>query len=107
LRVPQSVTETPREPDAPVARSHDGSSGVFFINRATGSAIASLLVVLLIGIAYVGSTLFTRDHQFKHVKDQQKQMRRELDQMNAKNQRLERRMVELATHVENLEESGD
>lgn len=107
LRVPQTVTEADREPEAPETRNHESSSGVFFVNHTTGAAVAGLLVFLLIGIAYIGSAFFTREHQFEHVREQQKQMRQELDQMKTKHQKYERSMVELATQVENMEESGD
>jgi len=107
MRVPQGTTEVPREPDAPVPRNHNGSSGVFFVNRTAGTAIAGLLISLLIGIAYIGSAFFTREHQFEHVKEEQKQMRQELDEVKADSQKFERRMMELAIQVENLEENSD
>ena len=107
LRVPQGATEASREPGAPVPRNHSGSSGLFFVNRTAGTVISGLLIFLLIGIAYIGSAFLTREHQFEHVKEQQKQIRQELDKVKADNQKFERRMMELAIQVENLEENSD
>jgi hypothetical protein len=105
--VPKNALSAPRHADAPTPRSHEGSSGVFFVNRATGTAIAGLLIFLLGGIAYVGSTFFTREHQLDHVIDEQKKMRHDLDTLKMENQTFERRMVELSTQLENMEDAGD
>ena len=108
-RIPEGTVAAPRkkpEPDSLVPRPHEGSSGVMFVNKTTGAAIASLLVLLLVGITYVGSTFFTRELQFDHLRDQQRQMQRELENLRTKNQELERRMVQVATHVENMEDAG-
>jgi hypothetical protein len=106
-RVPQGTVQAPRQADAPQPRPHESSSGVVFVNKATGSIIAGLFVLVLVGVAYMGSTFFTREHQFEHYKNQQHQMKRDIEHLKSKNLQYERRMVELETQVENMQDAND
>jgi len=91
-------------PETSAQHSRVFSSGAYFISRLTGNVIATLLVAMLIFLAYVISTFVTREHQIKHYKKEQKQLRREMDELKDKNLLFERRMVELETELENMEE---
>jgi len=77
---PEAVLEAPREPDSPAARSHD-SSGVLFVNRFAGWAIACLLVALLVGVVYMALTFVTRAHQIEHLQEQLKETNRHLERV--------------------------
>lgn len=96
------------DPGASVSRAQETSSGsVVFVNRSTGAGIASLLIFLVIGIAYVGTTFLTREHQIDRFREEQKQMQGELEKLKRKNRYFERRMVELSTQVENIEGNSE
>lgn len=100
----KDVPAAHREVDAVVPRNHDPSNSVVLVNRATGWTLAILFIALLISIAYVGTTFFTREHQIENMANHQRHMRSTLDTVKAKNQELERRIVELETQLENLED---
>jgi hypothetical protein len=72
--------------------------------KSTGWLVATLVISCLIGLVYVGAHFFTREHQVDHMRDQVKENRLVIDQLELKNQILERRIVELETRVENLQE---
>lgn len=99
----ETVTAVRRDPDAPVPRNREQSSGVVFVNKATGWAVASLLLSLLGGIAYVGTTFFTREAQIEHLESEVRDTSREVDVLRTRNQIFERRIVELETRIENME----
>jgi len=106
--VPKGGAQNPRDPDAPEpGKSRESSGGIVFVNKATGGVVASLLIFLVFGLAYVGSTFFTRELQFDHLREQQKQLGLDFEELLVKNQKLERHLVELATRVENLEDSHE
>jgi len=112
-KIPSGAVKAPRnaatqaENNTPRPRSHDRSSGVFIFSRSLTSVLVSVLILTLTGIAYLGSLFFTREHQLEHVRGLQKQMRTEMQELRTKNLELERRMVEIATTVENMQESND
>lgn len=99
----QVVSAVSRDPDAPRSRSRESSGGVVFVDKATGWAVASLLLTLLGGIAYVGTTFFTREAQIEHLENELRDAGREVDILRARDQMFERRIVELETRIENIE----
>lgn len=102
--VPAGTVSAPRrDPDAPVPRTRESSSGVVFVNRTTGWAVASLLLSMLGGIAYIGTTFFTREAQIDHLESELRDASRQVDVLRAQNQIFERRIVELETRIENME----
>lgn len=105
-RVPSAAAEAPRHPDAPASRSHEASSSLFLVGRTTSVLLGVLLVLLLFGIAYAGTTFFARERQYQNVKERQKEIEREQERSKAHRQALERRMVELETQLENIRERG-
>lgn len=101
---PDKAPPAPRHPDAPVARAHDSSGGVVFVNRFTGWTIAGLFVAILGAVAYLGVNFFTRAHQIEHALEELDETNRGLERTRGQVQQLERRQVELETDVENLQE---
>ncbi len=72
--------------------------------KSTGWLMATLVISCLSGLVYLGAHFFTREHQLDHMRDQIKQHRLVIDQLKLKNQLLERRLVEVETRVENIQE---
>lgn len=97
------VSARRRDADAPVPRARESSGGVVFVDKATGWAVATLLLSLLGGIAYVGTTFFTREAQIEHLGSELRDASREVDLLRTQNQILERRLVEMETRLENIE----
>jgi len=104
LRV--EVTQEADEESDP-GDSHVYPGGLLYISPRMGSLLASLFVFLLISTAYVASTFFTRERQFEHYKEQQKQMQLEIEQLQDENRKLEKRLVTLSTYVENMRETDE
>lgn len=106
--MPKDALEVPPRRSVDLeSRDYENSSGILFVNRTTGTLVALLLVFLLTAIAYVGSAFFTGEQQLERFKAQQKHLRQELTAIKAKNLALERRLVRLATQVENLKDADD
>ena len=103
-KVPSSAVEAPRHPDVPTPRGHEGSGNVLIVSRLTSGLLAILVATLLLGLAYVGTGIFAREHQFENFRDRQRHIELEQEQSRAHRRALERRMVELETALENLEE---
>jgi septal ring factor EnvC (AmiA/AmiB activator) len=73
------------------------------MKKTTGWLIAALVVSVLAVTAFIGSTIFTREHQFEHLQEQVRELNAKLDLVRDRNQAFERRLVELETRLENLE----
>lgn len=73
-----------------------------YVNRAMRWSLAVFFMALIVGVAYVGTTFFTREHKIERMENQQRNMRGVLDTVERKTQILERRIVELETQIENL-----
>ena len=101
-----SVTQEVDEEGGP-GNSQVYPGGLFYISPRMGSLLASLFVFLLTSTAYVASTFFTRERQFEHYKEQQKQMQLEIEQLQDENRNLEKRLVTLSTYIENMRETDD
>lgn len=74
------------------------------MRKSTGWLIAGAVVSVLAATAFVGSTIFTREHQFEHLQEQVRELDAELERVQLRDQVLERRLVELETKLERLEE---
>lgn len=83
------------------------SGGFLYISPRMGSLLASLFVFLLVSIAYIASTFFTRERQLEHYKEQQKQMQLEIEQLQDDNRKIEERLVTLSTYLENMRETEE
>jgi hypothetical protein len=77
------------------------------VRKTTGWLGAGLIVTILISAAYLASTVLTREHQLRHVQDQIKETSLDLEEVRARNRKLERRMVELETAVELMGKSEE
>lgn len=95
---------TAREPDAPVSRQREASAGVFFVDRTAGWLAAVLLLSLLVGVAYVGTSFFTREMQFDRLREDVHHLNEGLDELEEQQLQLERRLVQLETEAENRRE---
>lgn len=112
-KITQPVTRVPPEsvPDPDPAFLQEVNTAVqkldkdrLVLRKSTGWLVASLVITSLGGLAYAGSTFFTREHQLDHLRMQLKDTRETVEVLHHKNQKLERRIVELETQVENLQE---
>ena len=74
------------------------------MKKTTGWLIAGLVVLVLSVTVFIGSTIFTREHQFEHLQEQVRELDLELERTRAQDQILERRLVGFETRLENLED---
>jgi len=99
-------TEDPRFfEDVEAAVSAIDKKRVVF-SRTTGWLLAFLFVGVLAGVVWVGSAVFTKQHQFDHIRETVRQTEKEVEELRVKNQEFERRLVEQETQVENLKEKN-
>lgn len=75
------------------------------MDRKTGWSLAGLVIILLVGTVYVGSTFFRREHKVDHIETQNRQLQQSVEALELKTQMMERRIVELQTEVENLRDN--
>lgn len=92
--VQQVATETVKKLD----------KGRLVLRKTTGWLVATLVMAVLGGAAYLGSHFFTHEHQINHMQDQLRQARKEFEETRARQRTLERRLVELEQKFENSEE---
>lgn len=110
-RITRPVTRVPAEavPD-PVLLAEVGHAvqvldrDRIVLRRSTGWLIAGSIVTLLGIITFVGSLIFTRAHQFERLQKQVLQLEHDFELVKARNQSLERRLVEMETALENVKE---
>ena len=98
--MPANLPAAP-EKDAPIPRLKEASGGVVFVNRTAGWIVALLLLGLLAGVAYVGTSLFTRELQFDRLREEVRHLNTRIENLDAKQMELERRLVQLETEAEN------
>lgn len=112
-KITQPVTRVPPEsvpdPDPQLMREVDQAVKVLdrdriVLRKSTGWLIAGAVVFVLAALAVIGSTIFTRAHQFEHVQQQVRELESELERVQMRDQILERRLVEIETSLESLEE---
>ena len=88
------------DPDAPVRRSHESSSG-FFFTRSQTWGLAALLATATIGLGTVTYFAISRAHSLDHTTEQLHDLERKVEALETKQKFLERRQVQLQTHLEN------
>ena len=98
--IPPGHSSTP-EADTPVRRGREPSGGVVFVNKTAGWIVAVLLVVLIVSVAYVGTSIFTREHQVERLRESLQQQELRLENLRAKQLDFELRLVQLETDFEN------
>ena len=76
----------------------------FVVRKTTGWFVAGLVISVLGGAAFIGSSIFTREHQFDHLQEQVQELTLAFERVRAREQILERRLVEIETEIENLKE---
>lgn len=103
-KVEGAAVRAAREADAASPRPHESSAGVLFVNRTTGWVVALLLLGLVGGIAYVVTIFFTREHQIEHMDTQMRQQQKTIEDLQARQQELARRVILLETELEALQE---
>ena len=74
------------------------------MKKTTGWLIAGIVVTALSVTAFIGSTIFTREHQFEHLQEQVRELNLEFEHTRAQDQLIERRLVGFETRLENLED---
>ena len=72
-----------------------------FVNKTAGWIVAVLLVVLIVSVAYVGTSIFTREHQVERLRESLQQQELRLENLRAKQLDFELRLVQLETDFEN------
>lgn len=76
----------------------------YVLQKRTGWLIATLVVTVLGATAYLGSSFFTRGHQVDHLQEQVRNLNGEVEEDREARQVLERRVVELETQIELMQE---
>jgi len=107
-RITERVTRVASErlagdPDAPVPRTRESSGGLVFV-RTAGWIIAILLGVVILGVAFVGTSVFLREHQDEQLRQQLRRTEHDVEVLQSQQQETERRLVEMETKLELLRE---
>lgn len=76
----------------------------FVLRKTTGWLIAALVLAVLGGGVYLASNFATRAHQVDHLQDEIRDLNRDLDKAHKRQLLLERRIVELETQHELMQE---
>lgn len=76
----------------------------YILRKTTGWLIAALVITALGAAAYLGAHFLTREHQVDHMQEQVRSMERQMDQTRKRQQTLEKRLVELETQYELMQE---
>ena len=102
-RIPEEIREDVEQVTKETVEKLDKNR--FVLRKTTGWLVAALIVTILGASAYLGSKFFTREHQVDHLQKQLKTIQQELEDARRERQRLERRIVELETQFELMQES--
>jgi septal ring factor EnvC (AmiA/AmiB activator) len=110
-KITQPVTRVPPEslPDPDFLQEVDDAvkhldKDRIVMRRSTGGIVALLVLAALGGMGYVGAKFFTREHQLDHLRQELREVGEDVEQVQLQQQALERRLVELETDVESLQE---
>jgi hypothetical protein len=79
----------------------------YILRKTTGWLMATLVIIALGGAVSLGSNYFTRGHQVDHLQDEIHSLDGRLEETRKAHQVLERRLVELQTQLELLQEEGN
>ncbi len=110
-RITKSVTRVPPEKVPEPALLEEVGVAVkrldkdrLVLRKSTGWAIAAAVIVVLGAMAFIGTRYFTREHQLDHLREEVRELTQDLELTRTRQRVLQRRLVELETKLENVEE---
>lgn len=104
VTVSDNTAQAPVDGEKPSVEKN--AKGHYVLSKRTGWLMSSLVLTVLGGAVYVGSSFFTRGHQVFRLQEQVRHLNKELEKREAGRQDLERRVVELETQVEFMHEAA-